>query len=151
MKEQTFLSLTHTHTDMHGEKHKRPSDTLTQVWMALQELRNLAAGCFLYSSVNHSSLTAREEGSDGWEKCRKSQRWEERERERERDSLLTHFLAIIQEHSVLVCFGGNREYVSIPQDPDLSVHLLILHLWTFTSLCVTYTMWTLRLQMNLLK
>lgn len=48
-----------------------------------------------------------------------------RAEEREGDGLFIHTLAMGQEHSVLVCLWGNREYVSAPREPDLlSVHRL---------------------------
>lgn len=58
MCERTFTSK--SHADTNEVTH---SNTLPPMWMVLQELRNLAAGCFPHSSVNHSSVTLeREEG-----------------------------------------------------------------------------------------
>lgn len=55
-------TVKHTHTHI-----------LTPVWKALQGLWNLAAGYFLHSSVNHSSLVPREDGGVGRERFTESQ------------------------------------------------------------------------------
>lgn len=79
-----------------------------------------------------------EEWSEGWERYTESQRWKERERE-----MVSSFTRWHLSKNILYRFvcEGNREYVSIPYEPDLDLPLRpyavfrIPCLSVFTSVC----------------
>lgn len=104
--------------------------------MALQELRNLAAGYFLHSSVNHSSLARREEGSEGRERYRENQRRKARERARERWSLHSPAGDRPRTFCTGVFVGEIQNTFSIPPELDLPVCLSVHSLSVGFPVCL---------------